>query len=493
MKQSKLIPYLFLSVFFHLCALILLYQYHLIKEEKSEDLVPVEVIVIRDMPVVSISSPIVLPQPKTLPSRPEPIPLLDYRQTDIMADPIPLETPSTPLLNVALSLRRRAPSDKRQVANASNRMVTKITRTPSLKVLATFLSPEQFPEDVAAPQAISKAELSPIELKEAMALASFHEKPAAPRTTASISPSLRTFAEFRRKTWTGLTVPHGPYLLAPDDEPVALKLDRPPTIPFPGAPEGAVFLLVIDTSGSVKGRPLEGIKRSATEFISLMGPNDRIGLMSFNDTTQMISSIISQNEQLKPKINELSTAGTLTVLFDALLEASRVIKTEVRKNWHVVLFSDGKDEGSKAALKDAIHALGKLNISVLAVGFTRVEKEYLDILRRLADETGGIFVQTPELRDILALYKSVYQHGESLTTMPKTTPAFLLIESDPGGARLFIDGIYKGQTPMRVELALGKHDVILQNKGYYEWQAQVELSEAGEQPLFVRLLPIAAD
>jgi len=128
MKQSKLIPYLFLSVFFHLCALILLYQYHLIKEEKPEDLVPVEVIVIRDMPVVSISSPIVLPQPKTLPSRPEPIPLLDYRQTDIMADPIPLETPSTPLLNVALSLHWRAPSDKRQVANASNRMVTKITK-----------------------------------------------------------------------------------------------------------------------------------------------------------------------------------------------------------------------------------------------------------------------------------------------------------------------------------------------------------------------------
>jgi uncharacterized protein YegL len=302
---------------------------------------------------------------------------------------------------------------------------------------------------------------------------------------------IQPVAKIDLETRPVLPAPPGPHLLAPESEPLAFKLDRRTTILFPGTSQGAAFLLVIDTSGSVKGDPLRGIKTSAVDFISLMGRNDRAALMIFNDTTELISDFTPNNESVKSKIRRLTTAGKLTVLYDSLLKASQMIKREDREDLHVVLFSDGKDEGSQADLKQVIGALRSLKISVLAVGYTRVKKEYLNILRNIADETGGVFVQTPEFRDILTLFKSTYKAGKEPFKPCKTAEGILSIKSDPAGVHIFIDGKYQGQTPKQVALPMGKHDVLMRNDGYYDWQAQVELKEPEEIPLSVDLLPIS--
>ncbi len=43
---------------------------------------------------------------------------------------------------------------------------------------------------------------------------------------------------------------------------------------------------------------------------------------------------------------------------------------------------------------------------------------------------------------------------------------------------------------MNLELALGKYEIRLSSPHYYEWEAQVQLEEEGETPLFVRLVPV---
>jgi hypothetical protein len=154
------------------------------------------------------------------------------------------------------------------------------------------------------------------------------------------------------------------------------------------------------------------------------------------------------------------------------------------------LFSDGKDEGSRSTLDQVIEALKRAKISVLAVGYTRVEEQYLEILRSIADETGGVFVQTPEFQDILALYKSSSQEPEPSAEILETSGGAILIESDPTDAQIYLNGEYFGSTPKRIPLPMGKYDLKLKNEGYHEWQAQVELSEPGEMPITVKLEPI---
>ena len=67
--------------------------------------------------------------------------------------------------------------------------------------------------------------------------------------------------------------------------------------------------------------------------------------------------------------------------------------------------------------------------------------------------------------------------------------AVLKVESKPIGAQVFVDGGFKGSTPLQVELLLGKHEVRLTLPEHYDWEAQVQLREEGETPLLVRLIP----
>jgi serine/threonine-protein kinase len=71
-----------------------------------------------------------------------------------------------------------------------------------------------------------------------------------------------------------------------------------------------------------------------------------------------------------------------------------------------------------------------------------------------------------------------------------TPYGFLNIRSKPIGAQVFVDGGFKGKTPLQLELPLGKHEVRLTLPDYHDWEAQVELTKAQEIPLLVRLFAI---
>jgi len=66
----------------------------------------------------------------------------------------------------------------------------------------------------------------------------------------------------------------------------------------------------------------------------------------------------------------------------------------------------------------------------------------------------------------------------------------LRVESDPTGANVFLNGSLKGQTPYKVDLPLGKYEIRLSQQNYYEWEAQIQLDEQGESPLYARLIPM---
>jgi uncharacterized protein YegL len=173
-----------------------------------------------------------------------------------------------------------------------------------------------------------------------------------------------------------------------------------------GIEEGFSLLLVIDTSGSVKGPPLQGIKKSATEFVSLLRDVDRCAVMTFNDETSPVRQFTSDKNRLKREISRLRVEGRNTVLFDALNEAFLLLEKEEGKRRFVVLFSDGKDEGSRSTLDDAIDTARKLKVSVFSVGYSRIEKNYLRNLESISLKTGGIFTEAPQFREIVELFRT---------------------------------------------------------------------------------------
>lgn len=73
----------------------------------------------------------------------------------------------------------------------------------------------------------------------------------------------------------------------------------------------------------------------------------------------------------------------------------------------------------------------------------------------------------------------------------KVITTFLKVESMPEGARVFVDGEFKGAAPLRAAFPVGKREVRVTLPDYHEWEAQVELKEGEEMPLRIRLIPIA--
>ena len=71
------------------------------------------------------------------------------------------------------------------------------------------------------------------------------------------------------------------------------------------------------------------------------------------------------------------------------------------------------------------------------------------------------------------------------------TVSTLNVKSQPNGAQVYVNGLLIGETPLTWELPVGKHEVRLALPDYYDWKAQIELTEEHKAlPVFFRLLPV---
>lgn len=164
------------------------------------------------------------------------------------------------------------------------------------------------------------------------------------------------------------------------------------------------LLMCIDMSGSLKGGPLSEIKRALEKLLAredLFSSYDRIALVTFENEI-LVDQWFAPPDEILPKISSMSyKKGQHTVLYDALLKSLEHVEgleespPELR---HILVVSDGKDEGSQSSVQEIFErlAVSKVVIDVVArVHQDRVEKDlqkgYVEIMRDLADRTGGQF------------------------------------------------------------------------------------------------------
>ncbi len=86
-------------------------------------------------------------------------------------------------------------------------------------------------------------------------------------------------------------------------------------------------------------------------------------------------------------------------------------------------------------------------------------------------------------------YFFIFPKGTKPPVVEKLPVGSLKMESQPEGAKVFIDGAFKGMTPLTLSLPVGKHEVRMVHPEHHDWEAQIQVEES-ETPLQVRLIPI---
>lgn len=200
---------------------------------------------------------------------------------------------------------------------------------------------------------------------------------------------------------------------------------------------GVRAVLVLDLSGSMEGRKLEGLRAACRAFVDELGPRDEAAVLAVRERLELLVPPTSDRARLRAVLSQLG-AGGATALNDALYAALRLESGGRRPL--VVVFSDGRDNLSWLRREDVQRAVETSPALLYGIGLGRPllapadqggfgEAELPDgmrFLERLAGSTGGRFwlEGRPEaLREAF------------LRVLGETRERYLLAYEPPGPAR----------------------------------------------------------
>lgn len=148
--------------------------------------------------------------------------------------------------------------------------------------------------------------------------------------------------------------------------------------------EEVSVMMLIDTSYSMKGKPIKEAVKAAHQFVTELGLTQfSIGLSAFADEVFVLQSPTKNEQQLRYKINELTDyviKGTLGFNTNAKpLSKLRKELLKLKGKIFILVLTDGLWFESQAAI-DSAKQCKKDGIEIIAVGFGSANKEFLSAI-----------------------------------------------------------------------------------------------------------------
>lgn len=208
-----------------------------------------------------------------------------------------------------------------------------------------------------------------------------------------------------------ITMDRVPNLSYPSDEVVGHMLDM-----WHQVKKKATVVLMLDTSGSMRGDKVKNAVEGAVTFLEQMGSADRVYVVTFATrvTELPISGPVGQvGEQVKGSLSGLYGEGA-TALYEAVLYSlERIERLQVddeqageRRLYGIVLLSDGKNEiDGGPSYQDLLSQLPSgteaSGVKIYAIAYG--DDADLDVLATLANRTNGKQF-TGDVEDIKSVY-----------------------------------------------------------------------------------------
>ncbi|MBI5214102.1 MAG: VWA domain-containing protein [Nitrospirae bacterium] len=233
---------------------------------------------------------------------------------------------------------------------------------------------------------------------------------------------------------------------------------------------GFDIIILMDSSGSMKKTDPQSYRKPAARlFISLLGADDNVGIISFGDSAKVLAPLTKNTKKnqgrLFDAVNKVTSKEFSTNITDAVKKGFEELKSSSRKNRALILMSDGKlalgskekDETAFAELSKLLPELAKAGIKLYSIAFTELSDAKL--LEDMAKATGGFFRLAKEDKDLHVIFASIFEKIKSPDTVPlegdffsidkDINEAILLISKAPGTSTALVDPSKKKHGPAK--------------------------------------------
>lgn len=174
--------------------------------------------------------------------------------------------------------------------------------------------------------------------------------------------------------------------------------------------EATRTVLVIDASKSMLGKPFDASLRAAVRFIESKRPQDEVAVIALRDTKdgfELVSQFERDGMALARRIADIRADGMKTRLYDGIGAAMQMCAMSAQGSvtsgnyivsCSVVVFSDGRDEGSAVSREELMTRISGLTIPIpiYSLAYSRTDPAYFRNLEALSKNSFGIYYNVGE-------------------------------------------------------------------------------------------------
>lgn len=165
------------------------------------------------------------------------------------------------------------------------------------------------------------------------------------------------------------------------------------------------LVLSIDSSKSISSKDLVKIKLSAGDIVRSVGPKDKIAIYHFDDEVMLLHDFTRNIQNIKKSINAIRRHGKKTLLYNSIHDSLVLFQKINQTNKKIIVFTDGKDEGSNITDNDIIQLARSVKIPIYFICFK--DSKNIRTMARISKLTGGKLIYGKDHEDISGMYNTI--------------------------------------------------------------------------------------
>jgi tight adherence protein B len=162
-------------------------------------------------------------------------------------------------------------------------------------------------------------------------------------------------------------------------------------------------VLVIDSTLTMRGRPIKDAMAAARAFAKRRNPQQQLAVVTFNRETKVLLPFTTSQAAIDSALRATPTLACCTPLYDAVNRAIALVEDAEISAGSVIVLSDGANTGSQTSPGEVAARARNSQVRIFTVGL-RSPAFREPVLVGLARDTGGSYAEAASSADLQRIF-----------------------------------------------------------------------------------------